>query len=248
MSQSPKRPPAAAKGRPSSAAKQRPGISDEANAAGSGPARDAAAVQPRVRGAAAVQPRARDAAAVQPRVRGAGREALVAAARAEFEEVGYEHTDTNRIARRAGYAPQTFYRHFADKAAIFIEIYTKWFDEEWKDLEDAQAAGPEATARVVLKHHARHREFRRSLRRLTVRDPAVRAARAASRERQAALLEQRGEGPEDRVSRFALLLCIERIADAAAEGELDDLGLSRKSQVAMLADVIARLGAKRSGA
>lgn len=226
MSQSPKRPPAAAKGRPSSAAKQSARPSAGTKGAGV----------------------ASEAAAAPARVRGAGREALVAAARAEFEEVGYEHTDTNRIARRAGYAPQTFYRHFADKAAIFIEIYTKWFDGEWKDLEGAQAAGPEATARVVLKHHARHREFRRSLRRLTVRDPAVRAARAASRERQAALLEQRGEGPEDRVSRLALLLCIERIADAAAEGELDDLGLSRKSQVAMLADVITRLGAKRSGA
>ena len=224
MSQSPKRPSAAAKGRPASTAGSGPRPSADTKGQGGG------------------------SAAAAPRARGAGREALVAAARAEFEEVGYEHTDTNRIARRAGYAPQTFYRHFADKAAIFIEIYTKWFDEEWKDLEGAHAAGPEATARVVLKHHARHREFRRSLRRLTVRDPAVRAARAASRERQAALLEQRGEGPADRVSRFALLLCIERIADAAAEGELDDLGLSRKSQVAMLAEVITRLGAKRPGA
>src|SRR4051812_9867208 len=55
------------------------------------------------------------------RERGAGREALLEAARAEFDESGFEGTDTNRIARRAGYAPQTFYRHFTDKTAIFIE-------------------------------------------------------------------------------------------------------------------------------
>jgi AcrR family transcriptional regulator len=39
---------------------------------------------------------------------------LIAAAAAEFNEFGFSGTDTNRIARRAGYAPQTFYRWFKD--------------------------------------------------------------------------------------------------------------------------------------
>jgi len=43
------------------------------------------------------------------------RQDLVEAAIAEFETVGFEGTNTNRIARAAGYAPQTFYRHFDDK-------------------------------------------------------------------------------------------------------------------------------------
>ena len=69
-----------------------------------------------------------------PRERGAAREALVVAARAEFDECGFEGTDTNRIARRAGYAPQTFYRNFADKTAIFVETYQRWLAVEWMDL------------------------------------------------------------------------------------------------------------------
>ena len=41
---------------------------------------------------------------------------------AEFIESGYAGTDTNRIARRAGFAPQTFYRWFADKTAILRAV------------------------------------------------------------------------------------------------------------------------------
>lgn len=178
-----------------------------------------------------------------PRERGAAREALLEAARAEFDEAGFEGTDTNRIARRAGYAPQTFYRHFADKTAIFVENYHRWLDDEWKDLEKAHGKGADEAARILLGHHARHREFRRSLRRLTSVDPVVRAARADSRKRQLELVDAqdstRGRTRE-RAPRIALLLCIERIADAAADGELADLGLTADDQVALLADVIRR--------
>jgi AcrR family transcriptional regulator len=51
------------------------------------------------------------------------RERLVQAAAAEFREQGFAGTDTNRIARRAGFAPQTFYRWFTDKTEIFIAVY-----------------------------------------------------------------------------------------------------------------------------
>lgn len=180
-----------------------------------------------------------------PRDPAATREALLLAARAEFDERGFEGTDTNRIARRAGFAPQTFYRHFADKTAVFIESYHRWLADEWKDLGKAHGKGADAAARILLEHHARHREFRRSLRRLTTSDPAVRAARAQSRRHQLGLLDdqdrEKGSAPRGS-ARIALLLCIERIADAAADGELGDLGLSGKEQAALLADVIRRLG------
>jgi len=176
--------------------------------------------------------------------RGAARDALLAAARSEFDESGFEGTDTNRIARRAGYAPQTFYRHFTDKTAIFVEIYKKWFEDEWKDLEKAHGKGADGAARVLLDHHARHREFRRSLRRLTVTDDTVRAARTASRRHQLELVDaedkMRGHKRETAL-RVALLFCTERLADAAADGELSDLGLSHDEQVALLADVLRRL-------
>lgn len=180
-----------------------------------------------------------------PREAGATREALLAAARTEFDERGFDGTDTNRIARRAGFAPQTFYRNFADKTAVFVETYHRWLADEWKDLEKAHGKGADAAARILLMHHARHREFRRSLRRLTISEPAVKAARAQSRRLQLGLLDSQdaaaGSDPRGK-GRIALLLCIERIADAAADGELDDLGLSPKEQAALLADVIRRLG------
>lgn len=183
--------------------------------------------------------------AAKNRERGAARQALLEAARAEFNERGYEGTDTNRIARRAGYAPQTFYRHFADKTAIFVETYHRWLADEWKDLEKAHGKGAAEAANILLRHHATHREFRRSLRRLTTSNEVVRAARAESRRRQLELLEsQDASHPRKRSQalRTALLLCIERIADAAADGELEDLGMSRSEQATMLAEVIRRLG------
>ena len=42
------------------------------------------------------------------------RERLVAAAAAVFNRDGYHGTDSNRLARAAGYAPATFYKHFPD--------------------------------------------------------------------------------------------------------------------------------------
>jgi hypothetical protein len=95
----------------------------------------------------------------------------------------------------------------------------------------------------MLAHHAKHREFRRSLRRLTTSDAVVRAARAASRRHQLELIaaedaaKGRARGDAERI---ALVFCIERIADAAADGELADLGLSKAAQAKLLADVIRR--------
>jgi AcrR family transcriptional regulator len=216
-------------------------------AAVTGRASKSAAAKPKTDardGAARAEPRERGSARAQPRERGAARAALVEAARAEFDEAGYEATDTNRIARRAGYAPQTFYRHFADKTAIFVETYHRWVESERKDLEKAHGKGAEEMARVMLAHHARHREFRRSLRRLTATDATVKAARAKSRLGQLEFVDEQdrasGRG-RDRSARIALLFCIERLADAAADGELADLGLTREDQVAMLAAVIRKL-------
>src|SRR5262245_12814544 len=60
---------------------------------------------------------------------------LIAAAAKEFNQRGFDGTDTNRIARRAGFAPQTFYRWFRDKTEIFLAVYRAW-DEEERGLLD----------------------------------------------------------------------------------------------------------------
>src|SRR5580658_6973445 len=62
------------------------------------------------------------------------REALLEAAARIFNSVGYYGTDSNRIAREAGYAPGTFYVHFADKLEIFLEVYRGWVESEWQAI------------------------------------------------------------------------------------------------------------------
>ncbi len=59
------------------------------------------------------------------------RRALVDAAARIFNTVGYHGTDTNRIARAAGYTPGSFYTHFRDKKSIFLEVYRRWVEEEF---------------------------------------------------------------------------------------------------------------------
>src|SRR5262245_39246994 len=77
---------------------------------------------------------------------------LVAAAARVFNRDGFHGTDSNRIARAAGYAPGSFYKHFADKRAIFLEAWEAWVTAEWEAVETALAAGGEprvVAARIV---------------------------------------------------------------------------------------------------
>src|SRR5882757_7769152 len=95
-------------------------------------------------------------------------ERLVEAALAEFNARGYGGTDTNKIARRAGFAPQTFYRWFNDKVEIFIQVYDLWQREEFAKVGIllAKNAGDARMARAVVSHHKAYLLFRRSLRQL----------------------------------------------------------------------------------
>lgn len=179
------------------------------------------------------------------RRRGAAREALIEAAANEFNESGFEGTDTNRIARRAGYAPQTFYRHFKDKADVFIEVYRTWMNDEFRQVGATSKRGPIAASNVLIRHHTEYRGFRRSLRALSITDPSMGAARTENRRQQLALFAKGPYASLDRRAQVALLLCIERIADAAADGELADLGLSATSQAKLLAEVVAKLSERQ---
>ena len=97
---------------------------------------------------------------------------LVHAAAAEFNEHGYHGTDTNRIARRAGFAPQTFYRRFAGKLAIFIAVYQVWEDTERALLSQliARKASAAQILQAAVQHHRDYLVFRRSLRQLSAED------------------------------------------------------------------------------
>src|ERR1700722_14907791 len=172
---------------------------------------------------------------------------LLDAAEAEFNAHGFEETDTNRIARRAGYAPQTFYRHYEDKKAVFLAVYERWWQGEIEALEHAlarrgPAANALAVAKIVIGFHTKWRGFRRSLRHLAIVDPAVRAARTAARQVQIARMKaMSGRSDLDDSESAAALLKAERLCDAAAEGELADLGLSQKAALHLVAEAMAVL-------
>src|SRR5271169_3016058 len=104
------------------------------------------------------------------------RDALLEAAARIFNSDGYHGTDSNRIAREAGYAPGTFYVHFADKLAIFLDVYENWMSTEWSSIEAILNCGGSARAlrtrlsRAVLAHHRKWRTFRASMRALSATD------------------------------------------------------------------------------
>jgi len=176
------------------------------------------------------------------RPRGEGRENLLLAAAQDFEEVGYDGTHSNRIAARAGYAPQTFYRHFPDKLAIFLAVYADWNDggiSALPDLRDAYTA-----AEALVAHHRAARVFRRSLRALTATEPRVAEARARARRRQAAALAAALPAFRARPApdRFTTLLILERLADAVADSEFMALGIPDADAILLLeTEIAARL-------
>jgi len=151
----------------------------------------------------------------------------------------------------AGYVPQTFYRHFEDKRAVFLAVYERWWKGGSTALETAGGGEPpssEAAARIALAFHTKERGFRRALRHLAIVDPKVRAARTAARQAQiASIRDYAGNNARSDQALAAALLKAEWICDAAADGELADLGLSAQDIRALVADTVAELvGSARS--
>lgn len=179
------------------------------------------------------------------------RERLVAAAAAVFNRDGYHGTDSNRLARAAGYAPATFYKHFADKREILLATYESWVTAEWQAIGEALRAAPNPAARaerivtLVLAHHRRWKGLRASLRALVATDAVVRRFHRAQRTRQLDLLAaMRPTSPRDaaaaRVDDALMLFTLERTLDAVAEGETAALGLDDAAVIARLRSMVLR--------
>lgn len=171
----------------------------------------------------------------KPKPRRGTRQNLIDAAIAEFEAVGFDGTNTNRIARAAGYAPQTFYRHFEDKTAMFLTVYEQWYRDELAQLAGAQSR--KDAARIIVERHRGTLMFRRSLRQLAYGDRKVALARAMSRNVQIGKLADAAPR-RTRAELAATLLKIERLADAIAEGEFDDLEIGEDAALAELAQTL----------
>ena len=169
---------------------------------------------------------------------------LVAAAAKEFNQHGFAGTDSNKIARRAGFAPQTFYRWFADKTAIFLAVYRAWEDEEERVIGGllAERAPMAKLVDAILAHHRDWRLFRRSLRQLALENDSVRKARAEAHRRHVEQTRRwAGSGARPAPEIAALVLQMERLCDAVAEGELAELGVdeatAREAVIALLRQV-----------
>ena len=171
---------------------------------------------------------------------------LLWAAMAEFNTHGFAGTDTNRIARRAGFAPQTFYRWYTDKIEIFVACYRAWEDEE-RDALQALFERDAPSADLVeagVTHHRRYLMFRRSLRQLSIDHPAVRAARAQSRLRLVGRIRAWSGKLDLSIETLAVLqFQFERLTDAMAEGEFADMGLGEEAARAEIAKLIDGLRA-----
>jgi AcrR family transcriptional regulator len=170
---------------------------------------------------------------------------LVEAALVVFNRDGYFGTDSNALARAAGYSPATFYKHFVDKRALFIAVYERWVDDEWQAIAAIVAAGgtPASVARrlvaAVVAQHQRARGLRAALRVLIHSDATVRAAFLAQRRQQLARLKTLGGGRRSRAADALTMLTLERVADAVADGELRALGAAVAPTLALLARQLA---------
>ena len=171
---------------------------------------------------------------------------LVATAARVFNRDGYHGTDSNRLARAAGYAPATFYKHFPDKRTLFLAVYEAWVTAEWAAVDRMLRVEAPTRARrivtMVVALHRRWRGLRASLRALVATDATARAFYRTQRRRQLDLMARLGAGARERNREDAavLLYTLERVADAIADGELQDLRLSLAPTLTRLQALVSR--------
>ncbi len=163
------------------------------------------------------------------------RERLIEAAGALFNRLGYHGTDSNSIAKEAGYATGTFYKHFRDKREAFLCVYERWVAAEWQaiDAEITKEQKPEETARgiveLTIEFHTQWRGLRASLMELIFSDEEARKFFRAQRLRQLDLmarLRRRLKLPARTREQDAIhLFMTERVFDAIGQGEIQALRL-----------------------
>ena len=85
------------------------------------------------------------------------RERIIDGAASLFNKFGYHGTDSNCIAKAAGDATGTFYKHFQDKREVFLAVYDRWLTAEWKAIDEELSRGrtPHETARRIVETRRR---------------------------------------------------------------------------------------------
>lgn len=169
---------------------------------------------------------------------------LLEAAMSEFIEAGYAGTDTNRIARRAGYAPQTFYRWFKDKAAVMAEVLSVWEEAEvamWQAVIQDRHLSANELAESFVDNLRPFLTFRLNLRAVLQQVPDIAAQRGQGRRQLIQALAPLVEGRLDHETLGSLLVQIDQLGEAIARGDLADLGLKGNAAQQALADLLLKL-------
>lgn len=173
------------------------------------------------------------------------RKRIIQAAAECFNAHGLAGVDANRIAHAAGYSNGVFYKHFRDKQEALIAAYSAWVDAEWRGIGDELFSGKdksEIAARVVdfgASLHARWAGLRGAMIALVAIDPSARKAYRNIQSRQLTLVgELRGKMGRPRKGDLEadamIMTTLERVYDAMAAGEFEELGLDTR-QVRKLA-------------
>jgi AcrR family transcriptional regulator len=176
------------------------------------------------------------------------RERLIAAAAGIFNRVGYHGTDSNRIAKEAGYSTGMFYKHFENKREIFLAAYEAWVSAEWKAVAKELSTGEtaeEIARRLValsIEFHTRWRGLRASLLELVFTDPEVQRFYRKQRRKQLDVMAELRAGigarPRSREEDAIHLFTTERTYDAVARGELEDLGVDRRMVIESMIEIV----------
>ena len=179
------------------------------------------------------------------------RERLIKAAASQFNRFGYRGTDSNTIAKEAGYATGTFYKHFRDKREIFLAAYERWLAAQWKEIGDrlSEMRNAEETAKLLvdlsIKFHTEWRGLRASLMELVFSDSEARKFFRAQRRRQLDLIAElraRFDLPTRTSEQDAIhLFMTERVFDAIGQGEIQALGLDKDVVVETMVERVREL-------
>ena len=179
------------------------------------------------------------------------RQRIVAAAATLFNRLGYHGTDSNHIAKEAGYATGTFYKHFRDKREVFLAVYERWVDTEWQaiDAELSRLSTPRETAerivRLSIQFHTEWRGLRASLMELIFSDIEARKFFRKQRRRQldfiAKLRCRLSLSPRSREHDAVHLFLTERVYDAFGQGEIQAVGLDETIILESMIDTVSDL-------
>lgn len=166
----------------------------------------------------------------------------------EFIEHGFAGTDTNRIARRAGFAPQTFYRWFGDKKAILTSVLDVWLEAErdtWRAVMHDTTLPLDVLVDACIDNMRPFLTFRQHLRSVLLNDASLSDQHAQSRSQ--LINELAGDNSSsERLATMASLFCqADALMEVLARGDINDMGLSDAPGRADLARLLLQLRDKR---